>query len=275
MKKLMIATAALCAAVGANALESANTVGYIEKATVANDNHYFVHTFAAVGGSVSAVPLSSIKPSATWDAVYNYDYLATVQADGSEAAIYSYYTAAQAASIPGCTNPVEGWYAWDIDTWEVGGECVSDTVTVPLNGGFLVYSAAGATLTLSGQVISGDTELKTVANDNAYTGNITPAALSLGDIVPDSSWDAVYNYDYLATVQADGSEAAIYSYYTAAQAASIPGCTNPVAGWYAWDVDTWEVGGECLNESVSFPAGTGFLVYSAAGATLTVPSPLN
>jgi len=48
MKKLMIATAALCAAVGASALESANTVGY-SSAELRNNG------FAAAGASFAAV----------------------------------------------------------------------------------------------------------------------------------------------------------------------------------------------------------------------------
>ena len=48
MKKLMIATAILCAAVGANALESANVVGYADKPV---ENFTFVGpSFTQVGG---------------------------------------------------------------------------------------------------------------------------------------------------------------------------------------------------------------------------------
>ncbi len=62
MKKLMIATAALCAAVGANALESANTVGYTDT-TITKDGRLTVSGVPFVQTAGGNLSLSDIVPT--------------------------------------------------------------------------------------------------------------------------------------------------------------------------------------------------------------------
>ena len=217
------------------AVESANVVGYQVIDTTAQDNIYVVQTLLPMGATLEEVKIGNIKPSADWDASLG-DWLGTVSPSGEQQDIYTWQG--------------NGWYALDPDTWEITGECVNDTATIPYNGALVVYSDAGATLTFAGEVLAGDIEMKTNPQDNAYTGNITPVEIDISDIVP-SNWDASLG-DWLGTVAASGEQVDIYTYNN--------------DGWYALDPDTWEITGGCVNGTVKIAPGQSLVVYTDSGS---------
>ncbi len=170
-------------------------MGYQTLNTTAQDNIYLVQTLLPIGASLEEVPIGSIKPSANWDSGLG-DWLGTVSPTGEQDEMYTYVNG--------------GWYRLDSDTWEPTGSCVDETAMIPYNGALVVYSDAGATLTFAGEVIVGDIEMKTNPQDNAYTGNLTPVAIDISDIVP-LNWDSGLG-DWLGTVAASGEQVDMYTY---------------------------------------------------------------
>ena len=235
-RKILAATAAVIGTVAmADGIVSSSVVGYQAVDTTAQDNIYLVQTLLPIGATLEEVKIGNIKPSAEWDASLG-DWLGTVSPSGEQEDIYTWQNG--------------GWYALDPETWEVTGDCVDNTATIPYNGALVVYSDAGATLTFAGEVLTGDIEMKTNPQDNAYTGNLTPVEIDISDIVP-SNWDASLG-DWLGTVAASGEQVDIYTYNN--------------DGWYALDPETWEITGECVNGTVKIAPGQSLVVYTDAGS---------
>lgn len=258
MKRLMIAgIAGLCAAVSFG-LESANVVGYNKAEMTAGENIYRVATFEGVNSSEGATfTIGQISVGTEDFAWYNGDYIATVDAYGSQEQYYTW--------DPDANEGAGGWFACD-EYVAVDPDSPADAVALPLNKGVIVYSANGANLTFSGAVMSGDTELYGISGENTYTGNFTPATLTLGDIVVGAEDFAWYNGDYIATIDLYGSQELYYTW--------DPDANEGAGGWFACDeycaVDT-----DSPANSVSFEPNMGFLFYTANGAVLNIPSPIN
>ena len=241
-----------CAAVSFG-LESANVVGYNSAATLAGDNIYRVATFEGVAGGSETFTLGQISIGDADFAWYNMDYVATVDAYGSQEQYYTW--------DPDANEGAGGWFACDSDC-NIDADSPADNVELPLNKGLIIRSENGVDLTFAGAVMAGDTALYGVAGDNTYTGNFTPSTITLGDIVVGDEDFAWYNMDYIATIDAYGSQDLYYTW-------------DPDAnGWFACDSDC-NVDAEAPANNVEFEPNMGFLFRTENGASLNIPSPIN
>ena len=148
MKKLMIATAALCAAVGASALESANTVGYQQFGITPGDQSMTGAMFCGTGQST--VDLTTIVPSCE----YEYDdlgesYFTIMYYNPSDSKTYKYDWNIVGKDVE--DNDVWGWvYRKTSETVEVGDRVFA------AGQGFWIMSGDDPqepVLTISGEVL--------------------------------------------------------------------------------------------------------------------------
>ena len=109
--------------------------------------------------------------------------------------------------------------------------------------------------------MEGDTELYGIASDITYTGNFTPATITLGDIVIGEEDYAWWNGDYIATVNLFGSQDQYYTW------------DPDTLSWYECD-ETCMIDYEAPANDVEFEPNMGFLFSTVNGATLNIPSPL-
>ena len=245
----------LCATVGL-CVESANVVGYNKAATQAGDNIYRVATFEAIGGTASSFKIGDISVGNEDFAYWNFDYIATVDPYGSQDAYYTW--------DPDANDGKGGWFACD-DNCTVDYDTPADDVTLPLNQALIICSQNGVDLTFSGAVMAGDTELYGVAGDNTYTGNFTPATITLGDIVVGDEDFAYWNFDYIATIDPYGSQDQYYTW--------DPDANEGNGGWFQCD-DNCTVDYDAPANDVEFEPNMGFLFCTQNGVSLNIPSPL-
>ena len=271
MKKLMFAAAvAAISTVGFSDVVSSSVVGYQNKALAGGAGfNLTVGTFKVVGKDASAMTLGDIKPSADW--MGGSDEILVLAGNGAVAARYTYMNAAD-ASAWGFT---EGWYFTDdyndssLDLTELN----KNSTLLPLGNGIVaLVGSASTTLTYAGEVLTTDQpiSLKGGAEFNV-TGNISPADITLGDVVPSADW--MGGSDELLVLAANGAVAARYTFMNAADAASW-GFTPD---WYFTDdyndssLDLTELN----KNSTQVKAGEGFVVLvGSSTTTITIPSAL-
>lgn len=231
-------------------------MGYNKGNTVAADFVYRVISFEGIGGTASTFTLSQISVGDEDFAWYNNDYIATVASSGAQDQYYTW--------DPDANDGKGGWFECDEgQTIDYGAP--ADDVEFPMNQAFFIFSANGAELTYSGAVMTGDTELYAVAADLTYTGNFTPATITLGDIVVGAEDYAWYNNDYLATIASSGAQDQYYTY--------DPDANDGNGGWFECDEgQTVDYGAPA--DDVEFPANQAFIFFTANGASLNIPSPL-
>ena len=136
----------------------------------AGETIYRVATFEGVSATDATFTLSQISVGEEDFAWWNGDYVATVNAYGGQDQYYTW------------DPDAKGWFEC-ADNCVIDSEKPADNVVLPINQGIIVFSANGASLTFSGAVLAGDTALYGNAGDVTYTGNFTPATLTLGDLV--------------------------------------------------------------------------------------------
>ena len=273
MKKLMFAAAVAAlstATMAADSIVSSSVVGYQNKALKADYAfNLTVDTFQTVGKEKSAMTLGDIKPNADW--MGGSDEILILSNNGAVQSRYTYMNATDAANW-GFT---EGWYITDeyndsdIDLTDLN----KNSTVLPLgNGVVALVGLSTTTLTYAGQVLEDDQPI-TLKADYAFniTGNISPADITLGDIVPNNDW--MGGSDELLVLANNGAVAARYTYMNETDAANW-GFTP---GWYITD----EYNDSDLNltgrEKNSLPvkAGEAFVVFVGSSATtITIPSAL-
>ena len=247
MKKLMIAVAAaVCGSVFA--LESANVVGYNSAATQAGDNIYRVATFKGVAGEDTSYTLGQICVGESDFAWYNNDYVATVDPYGSQDTYYTW------------DPDTSSWYECDAGC-NINFDAPANDIALPLNQAVIIRSEYGEDLTFAGSVIDGDSELFGIAGDNTYTGNFTPVTITLGDIVVGDADFAWYNNDYIATIDAYGSQETYYTW------------DPDTSSWYECDAGC-NIDYDAPANSTEFDPNMGFLFRTEYGASINLPSPL-
>ena len=223
-----------------------SAVGYMNQPGDDTGNLYMVPTVGKVGES-TLVKLSQIKPNEMWYDMLG-DWLGTIQLGGEEDATYGF--------------DGEIWY--DQNTG-----LDASNVEIEINHGLIVYTAMGAELTFSGEVLKGDSELFTSDTGNAYTGNFTPVEIKLGDLVPDDMWYDMLG-DWLGTISIGGEENFTFGYDGTDW--YLMGSTS---GDECYDKDGQliEEGGNANNFPIA--AGQGLIVYSAMGASVSLPGAID
>ena len=167
-----------------------------------------------------------------------------------------------------------GWYNQNDEEFK---ENKSGT-NVPFGNGVVAKSfVSGAKVTFAGAV----KPTPTVTDIGAFTvaGNVSPATISIGQIVvncdeedPDATtgWaangDGIYTYTDVGLFKA----AYIYCPKWLAEALTVDFGYQVKAGWYDQADEAFT---NCVNESLTFAAGEGFIAKSyVTGATLTIRS---
>ena len=258
------------ATLAADSTVSSSVVGYQNKALKGNAAfNLTVATFKVVGKDASAMTLGDIKPSADW--MGGSDEILILSNNGAVSARYTYMNAADATAW-GFT---EGWYFTDdyndssLDLTELN----KNSTLLPLGNGVVVLAGLPTTtVTYAGEVLAEDQPI-TLKGNAAFnvTGNISPADITLGDIVPSAGW--MGGSDEILLLSDNGAVAARYTFMNAADAASW-GFTP---GWYFTDdyndssLDLTELN----KNSTQVKAGEGFVVLvGLPTTTITIPSAL-
>ena len=252
MKKLMFtAAAALCATVGF-AIESANTVGYLQNelsATTVSGTIDVGVSFSNIGTQGGAYTVSNM--------LFN-----TQVADGDVILIFNpaayNYDWYQYMSDTGSGNP--GWMIQDMETFNI---TFVDSFTVN-PGDSLVYMGASPDITISGEVadtkgasrvftvdLSGDPDetMFPIANPFpvATTAKMFNGFVVDGDVL--LVWnDSAYNYDW-------------YQYM------SDTGSGTP--GWMVQDMETFDISFLTSEDDIILKVGTGAIFMPALGGTRT------
>jgi hypothetical protein len=237
MKKLMMTLAVSLAATALMAeVVSKNIVGYTTTSTPgALQYQMYTPMFVTVGGEADSILLGSLVPNAAFEA--NGDYISFLSAAGSWIRDAAYATGL-------------GWY-------DPSDEEISyDDVEIPAGTGFMISTAdAGGELLCAGEVAVGDLEVAMPGALNyVMVGNPTPVEITLGDVVPNATFES--NGDYISFMSAAGAWIMDAAYATG-------------LGWY--DPSDEEIS----YDDVVLQPGVTFVVSTAdAGGTLTFPSPL-
>ena len=247
-----------------------NVVGY--QAYELRDNFNFtVPTFVPV--SAANLTLGDLKPDfgyggSSIQLLDDGGACAKVEIDGlGEVDAQFYYVDADSADAAGITA---GWYLVDDAGFEY---CQNDRV-LPVGQGYLLdCQDSGAKITYAGAVATTATEITLIDNFN-FTGNLSPAPITLGDVAPDfgyggSSIQLLDDGGACAKVEIDGlGEVDAQFYYVDAESADAAGIT---AGWYLVD----DAGFEYCQNDRPLAAGEGFLLdCQDSGAKVELPSAL-
>ena len=137
MKKLIIATAALCAAVSmADGISSANVVGYQEKAVVEGNYNYMVATFDKVNAETSYtladIGVNSDFVISTLSFLDTDSSTKTFVIDGFEVDQFFYYFESDLVDTAFEGQP--GWYFADEDTGDL-----HSANSIAVNAGDMFY----------------------------------------------------------------------------------------------------------------------------------------
>ena len=255
MKKLMFA-AAVAAAGGLMAIESANVVGYNTQSIQGGKMNCVSFQFADLTASGDLASLANLSTSGLTPGVYN-----TMETDAPCIMIYDgaggynyYYYISDAYDAGG--NEVTAWANFS-------GDVADDTVT--LGTGFWLRIPAGScstgTLTDAGGVSMADTATIGIANGLTLAGNPFPMGFDFSKVTTTGITPGAYN-----TMETDAPCIMIYDgaggynyYYYISDAYDAGG--NEVTGWanFSGDEETGTVAG----------AGTGFWVRSSTAGSLT------
>ena len=276
MKKLMFAAAAaFCGTVFA--LESANIVGYQNRAVEKSGWNLICNTFLPVNGEKSAMKLGDFKP-AGWD-FWSGDTVQFLDAGGGTAsfefegemldALFTYATTAEGA-------PADGWYQYDKaynDMVYVSG----DEMSLEYGEGAVYQTTSPeTTLVFSGTVADAP---QTILSDKSgwnLIGNPTPVDINFADITPDG-WD-FWSGDTIQFLDAGGgtesfswtnpeteeveSLPALFTYATTAEGA-------PADGWYQYDKAYNDMVYISISDAgfADLKAGAGFVSQTVSDST--------
>ena len=189
MKKLMIATAALCAAVGASALESANTVGFDTKACTAAKFYIFGIQFEATDGTMDINKLASGFTGVSQDELGDSFTAAAPQIqvpNGIGYDVYYYLTDGYYATgeVDGAGDPVYAQKAgWCDFNGIIAGDEAADLNGVLTSGVAMWVKDVQNTETFqaAGQVPNESTVMVSAPQNFTLRANAFPLAFNLND----------------------------------------------------------------------------------------------
>ena len=223
-------------------------VGYNSMETVEADLTWAVTSFEGVSGDAATFKLGQISVGDQDFAWWNNDYVATIASSGAQDQYYTW------------DPDTSSWYECD-ETETIDYDAPANDKVLPTNAALFFYSINGIQMTHSGAVMAGDTELYGVPADLTFTGNFTPATITLGDIVVGEEDFAWWNNDYIATIASSGAQDQYYTW------------DPDTSSWYECD-ETETIDYDAPANDVEIPANTAFIYYSVNGAVLNIPSPL-
>ena len=266
MKKLMIAAAAaVCGSVFA--LESANVVGYSNKALTQGKFKVICTQFQTVGVDADKMTLGDFVPGGTWALTDSIKIFADNSAVEMEAIYVDEANLVRLQSrYPDATV---GWYSKADKTYSNN----LNTKAMPLGTSVMAYtSKATSYITFAGQVVTTEDDKITYTLTQgkfAMVGNCTPVDLTLGDFVPGGAWALTDSIKIFADNSAVEMEAIYVDEANLVRLQTrFPDAT---VGWYSKADKTYS---NNLNTR-PVAAGEGFMAYtSKVGATISIPTAL-
>ena len=282
MKKLMITTAALLAAVGVNAVESANIVGYTNFETEQLRQPSFGACFLPLSGA-STYKLGDLIPT---DFDVDNDSISIIDPTTlGTAAQYVYMSKeiADAAAVAdgepqGAYDELIGW--WDYLAGGVGTDgAEAGNVNISVGQAFLGLFDSGNDISFrsNGDVPLTSTSISTDGERQPFFANYLPKTITLGQIVPE---DFDVDNDSIAVIDPTTlGTAAQYVYMSKdiADAAAVadgeqPGAYDELIGW--WDYLAGGVGTDGAEAgNVNVAAGAAFLGLFDSGNDITFNFP--
>ncbi len=290
MKKLMIATAALCAAVSVNALESANTVGYTIDKAANNTWKASATPFESTTGA--SIDLQTLFSGFSTDVYFDDDQVdfktiaPCVQVQNRDAqgritgVLTKYYYVADAGWDAGYTDIRPGWVNASGDA--LGGENAAAVLLAPGTGFWFKDAQQACDLTFAGQVVDENSAQVTTVADlwNAICNPFPEdVALNSAKVVWGSMTQADFDNDQVdfktvaPCVQIQERDASgnitgvLKKYYYVQDAGWDAGYTDIRPGWANASGDA--LGGENAA-AVTVKAGEGFWFRDpSSNATVT------
>ena len=250
----------------AMAVDSANIVGYYDKALANSEYTWTCPTFTGIGGQAVNFTLGQLVPNDNFAGFE--DNIQFCDAEGNWEDQLTYVSAAfLAANELDPKDYTVGWYALDDDTIS---ENLNATV-VPFAKGFCAFSSYDdVAIKFAGEVPQAATPVALANSEYTWMGNASVANLTLGDIVPNDNFAGFE--DNIQFCDAEGNWEDQLTYVSAAfLAANELDPNDYTVGWYALDDDSIS---ENLN-ATSVPAGKAFCAFSSYDeVAITIPSPL-
>ena len=236
MKKLVTAFAACALAGLVNAqVESVNIVGYQTVSAPAGFSLY-TPTFVTVGCQTPEIDLASITGN-----FGDFDTIQFIDADGNVTAIYQWLTTA------GFGVAEDGWYDGEFQP------VVLPNLTQGMS--YLLSTASPVGVLNAGEVNTAPVQI-TVGAGFSSVGNSSPTDRLLSEF---TFAGGISDFDTIQFLDTDGNVETIYQWLTAA------GFGVAEDGWYD---------GAFAPVDTTVHAGQGFLLSTAGGCTITVPSPI-
>ena len=236
-----------CAAVGvADGIESANVVGYAEKATTSQSVMWAPMFNSVVGSSGATYKLGDFK-GVGMD--ITSDFIQFLDPDTLDSNVEAVYLDEETY------GSFAGW--WDFN--DVGGTSLDDQV-FPFTTAFLAAFPSGNEITFSfaGEVLKGAKTFSTSAQSPMF-GNYLPKDLTLADI---TATGMDITSDFIQILDPDTLDSDVEAVYLDKDT------YGDFAGW--WDFN--DVGGTLLDDT-PVPAGQGFLGAFPSGNEITVTFP--
>ena len=249
-------------AASAFAVESANTVGYFDKALANSEYTWTCPTFTGIGGQAVSFTLGQLVPNDNFAGFE--DNIQFCDAEGNWEDQLTYISAAfiEENEIEG-VNP--GWFALDDEELETP---LNNTV-VPFAKGFCAYSGYdNVAIRFAGEVPQVATSVALANSEYTWMGNASVANLTLGQIVPNANFAGFEDNIQFCDAAGDWEDQLTYVSAAFIEENEIEG-VNP--GWFALDDEELETP---LN-STPVAAGKAFCAYSGYdGVAITIPSPM-
>ncbi len=253
-------------------MESANTVGYVEKPV---ENYEFIGpAFTQVGGGESftyadiAVNCDETGEGdgSGWQPLLDYIVILNENGTYVRKLVYAPQYIADAYECE------KGWYDADDASEEIYTTCWNSTA---LTFGYGVQvcgtAGAGAKATFKGEVKA--TPTVTDVENYMAIANCSPMTITLGDLVVNcdetgegdgSGWQPLLDYIVMLNTNGTYVRKLVYAPQYIADAYE---CTK---GWYDADDASEEIYTTCWNNLVSYAPGEGFQMCATAGANATV-----
>ena len=248
-------------------MESANVVGYSNKALTQGKFKVICTQFQTVGVDADKMVLGDFVPGGTWaltDSIKIFADNSTVEMEAI------YVDAANLVRLQSrYPNATIGWYSKKDTTYSNN----LNAKPMPLGTSVMaVSSKATSYITFAGQVVQTEDDKITfelTQGKFAMVGNCTPVDLTLGDFVPGGTWaltDSIKIFADNSTVEMEAI------YVDAANLVRLQSrYPNATIGWYSKKDTTYS---NNLN-SRPVPAGEGFMaVSSKAASIITIPTAL-
>ena len=247
----------------ADGVESANTVGYTEKA-ITGDQWYMIGVqFEEVGGEAATIALDDlIQLQGVTACAYDNQSTDAAQIQYFNGSIYDLYYYISDAYIAGTEDEVGK------DCWARGGETTTAT-KFGVGEGFWFKAPANAVganakMTVKGEVAEvKPTQVAFAANTWKIVSNPFPTALGLQNVTTTGVTACAYDNQGTDAAQIQYFDGSVYQLYYYISDAYIAGTEDEIG------YDTWARAGDACS-GTQIPVGEAFWIKSPTAGSLTI-----